>query len=388
MCIFVCLLLFASFTCADTEINSIESLKLQIHKDNSAKSEAQNLVSGLDALYEPSSMLVAQIQGQKHIEYNWGFVNAEGEKPLRFYVDIIKSQININSSDIDYIPPDSGNISIIKDKDELFESDYSPVSRIVIAQFSSTPPVVRVVFYMKDWVEPDLQSSGNSLLVRFRLIDSSISDISFLGGPMIMDSPDEIQSEIPEEKSELTVEDSIPEEPIQDNENIEKPEDLITDEPEYTVQNPETTEFTSDDILTRPAIIETISPDFRSKVTRLEIISDRQLSIKQIRLSQSGVLSIEILNAQTSLPDSISIDKGIIRSIAFDSIGSDLNIYISLTQPVIYDVESSEEGLIVVFQNPVLEQLVTINADNESLSTVLLMLFTQYGANIVAGSNV
>ena len=138
----------------------------------------------------------------------------------------------------------------------------------------------------------------------------------------------------------------------------------------------------------RPAIVNAVSPIYLPKTTKLEIISDRPLRIKQMKLSKGGVLLIGIFSATTSLPDTISIDKGILRGLAFETEGNDLRVYISLTEPAIYEVEGTEQGLVVVFQNPVLEQLVSLNINGESLSTVLLMLFMEYGANIVAGSNI
>lgn len=142
----------------------------------------------------------------------------------------------------------------------------------------------------------------------------------------------------------------------------------------------------------RPAIVHTIKPIYLSKTTKLEVVSDRPLRIKQVKLSKAGVLQIEVFKAATSLPDLVSIDKGILRGVAFQMVETEyavsLQIYINLTEPVIYEVEDTDEGLMVVFQNPMLEQLVSLNINNESISTVLLMLFMQYGANVVAGSGI
>ncbi len=139
---------------------------------------------------------------------------------------------------------------------------------------------------------------------------------------------------------------------------------------------------------TRPAIVEKANPIYLPRTTELEILADRQLMIKQVRLSKGGTLLIEVFGARTSLPDSISINKGILRSVALETEGNELRIYVNLTEPVVYEVESSDLGLKVIFQNPILEQLVSIDVNEEPLSTVMLMLFTQYGANIVAGSKV
>jgi len=138
----------------------------------------------------------------------------------------------------------------------------------------------------------------------------------------------------------------------------------------------------------RPAIVNALKPVYLPKTTNLEIVSDGSLKIKQVKLSKGGILRIEIFNATTSLPDSIAIDNGILRGAAFETAESELRIFISLTEPVIYEVESLPQGITVIFQNPVLEQLISLNVNDESLSTVMLMLFTQYGANIVAGSDV
>jgi general secretion pathway protein D len=134
--------------------------------------------------------------------------------------------------------------------------------------------------------------------------------------------------------------------------------------------------------------VSAIRPVYLPKTTKLGIVSDRPLKMKQMKLSQGGVLKIEMFSATTSLPDSISIDKGILRGVGFETEGNELRIYVSLTEPVSYDVESTDQGLVLVFQNPVLEQLVSLNINEESISTVLLMLFMEYGANIVAGSDV
>jgi type II secretory pathway component GspD/PulD (secretin) len=138
----------------------------------------------------------------------------------------------------------------------------------------------------------------------------------------------------------------------------------------------------------RPAIIDTVRPIYLAGETKLEIVSDRQLKIKQVKLSKGGILRIEVFNATTSLPDSIAIDKGILRAIAFEAEDSELRIYVSLTEPVIYEVEGTDQGVTVVFQNPLLERFISVDYNDESLSTILLMLSKQYGANIVAGSNI
>lgn len=138
----------------------------------------------------------------------------------------------------------------------------------------------------------------------------------------------------------------------------------------------------------RPAIVEKVNPIYLPRTTELEILADRQLKIRQVRLSKGGTLLIEVFGARTSLPDSISINKGILRSVALETEGNELRIYVNLTEPVVYDVESADLGLKVIFQNPILEQLVSIDVNEEPLTTVMLMLFTQYGANIIAGSKV
>lgn len=138
----------------------------------------------------------------------------------------------------------------------------------------------------------------------------------------------------------------------------------------------------------RPSIVNAIKPVYLPKTTKLEVISDKPLKMKQMKLSKSGVLRVEIFNATTSLPDSINIDKGILRGVALEPTQDELKLYVSLTEPVIYEVESTARGLVIIFQNPVLEQLISLNINDEPLSTVLLTLFIEYGANVIAGSNV
>jgi len=138
----------------------------------------------------------------------------------------------------------------------------------------------------------------------------------------------------------------------------------------------------------RPAIIDKVNPVYLPKITKLEIISDSQLKIKQVKLSKGGILRIEIFNATTSLLDSIAIKKGILDKVSFESDGDNLRVYVNLKETVIYEVETKDNGLVLIFQNPILEQLVSLDVNSESINSVMLMLFKQYGANIVAGSKV
>ncbi|MBM3212983.1 AMIN domain-containing protein, partial [Candidatus Poribacteria bacterium] len=311
-----------------------------------------NTLSLLKASFaEKDSALVVEIKGTQPIDYSTMFLDANQEKQYRFCVDInnARNKIDIKNLKVNNNQQSSDPISLTN----LIEQSSFPLSNLVVAQNSLTPLITRMVFHLREKIEPTVQVDNQTMQVKIPL-----AYIKDNGRQTTATSP-----------------------------ALYEPKTGIAKEPE-SESNSSNPEILKDRAPERPAIIESIKPIYLPKTTKLEISSDRPLRIKEVKMSKGGVLKIEIFNAKTSLPNAVNLDKGIIRNIAFETQAYDLRIYMNLKESVLYDIESSQKGLIVTLQNPLLEQLVSINVNNEPISSVLLMLFTQYGANIVAGSDV
>ena len=321
---------------------------------------------------------IIEIRGTQSIDYKTMFLVANENNMERFYIDISNSKNRIN---VDNIYVTTENQEQPTPLAQILEDSSFPINKLVIAQNSLIPPITRVVFHLREKITPTV--TANSEILKITIPVKKIESGEFKveseekaeSRELSVDSKEKVES------GELRVESK---EEVEEKElNVESQESLsLNTQP--SVSSPQPSSISS----LRPCIVEAIKPIFLPKTTRIELISDNQLKIKQARLLKSSVLQIEIFNATTSLPRNITIDKGVIRGIAFQESNGDLSILISLTEPMLYELESVERGIVVTFQNPLLEQLVSINVNEEPISSVLLMLFTQYGANIVAGSKI
>jgi type II secretory pathway component GspD/PulD (secretin) len=396
----VCLFSWSATVYCDTNINMLRSMKSSFIQETDPPADNTN------------GVFMLEFEGTQPIEYESTFVEAKAGKPQRFFMDISNSHNNIDLAEATVLPmstfdPDKIKLSHPIPLRDLLGAPEFPVSRIVVAQHSLEPPVTRVVFHLRRLIDPLTEANENTLVVKIPVGDNQTAEKIDIQ-PAAAESAEMVEED--DNKQVVTeVEDSQVEESIlphigkdaalpaqnlaaeEDEEQAEEKQtetegnesELDTPATEPTPQDPDPPVRAD-----RPAIISDVKPIYLAKNTKLDITSDKPLRIKQVKLSKGGILRVEIFNATTSLPSSINIDKGILRAVAFESEDDELRIFINLTEPVIYEVESKDKGIVVIFDNPILEQLVSLDVNEESISTVLLMLFTQYGANIVAGSDV
>ncbi|RKY04535.1 hypothetical protein DRP77_03585 [Candidatus Poribacteria bacterium] len=126
--------------------------------------------------------------------------------------------------------------------------------------------------------------------------------------------------------------------------------------------------------------------------TRLIIASEGRLKPEAIRSGESDegfALRIELRG--------VSLSRGIprtiegappIREVELNAVGDRCDLRILLTRKAVYQVDSSEKGLVLSFETPVMDRLVTIRAEEESLGKILMLLFEQYGANFLVDRDV
>ena len=154
----------------------------------------------------------------------------------------------------------------------------------------------------------------------------------------------------------------------------------------------------------KPAVITQVKTLFEPKVTKLIIISDKQLNFKQVvsekkppSVDVEAVLELDFVNATSNLPTEISVTEipdqpqSVIRKITLDTeIGPppSCKITLQLAKRVFYDINNIDGELQVSFENPILDRIVTIKSDNENLSLLLFTLFKQYNANIIVDKDV
>jgi len=154
----------------------------------------------------------------------------------------------------------------------------------------------------------------------------------------------------------------------------------------------------------KPAVIIDVKLLVEPQITKLRIISDKQLNFKQVvsekkppSVDIEAVLELDFVNATSNLPTEISVTEipdqppSVIRKITLDTeIGPppSCKITIQLAKRVFYDINNIDGELQVSFENPILDRIVTIKSDNENLSLLLFTLFKQYNANIIVDKDV
>jgi len=137
------------------------------------------------------------------------------------------------------------------------------------------------------------------------------------------------------------------------------------------------------------ADITGVDVEVRERQTILNIETKGALSSNQMGFITNTTFSINFANATTSLPNKISLNRGIIREVTFKPQKNGvMEMLVELTQRVSYNVNYQQAQLKITFESPPLEQLVELSFDEEDIRTVLLMLSKQYNVNIVAGDDV
>lgn len=275
--------------------------------------------------------LIMEIKATGPIQYRNTVLKKISEEMIIFYVDMPNTHSCIDGGGLVKITPFTQPSNLFVDV---------PVIKINVAQFRLDPsPISRVVFYLKKPIEPTITAKGSSLLFTFPVAPTK-----------------ERQPESPTE-----------------------------------VKQPEAKE--------RPAVITQVKPVFEPRVTKLRIISDKQLNFKHVVSGKKppnadieAILELDFVNATSNLPKEIPIQrKSIIRKITLDTEAGpppSCKITIQLAKRVFYDISSIGGELQVSFENPILDRIVTIKSDNESLGTLFLTLFKQYNANIIVDKDV
>jgi type II secretory pathway component GspD/PulD (secretin) len=292
--------------------------------------------------------LIMRIKATGPVQYQNAVLYEISEKTIIFYVDMPNSYNYIDSS---------GSVTITPPLPPSNLSVDVPVIKIKTSQFSLNPSISRVVFYLKKPIEPTITAENNSLLFTFPI------------------SPKEATNEA------VRTEERQPESPVEVKQ-IESPAEVKQTEAKE-----------------KPVVITQVKLIFEPKETKLCIISDKQLNFKQVVSDKKlpdtdieAILELDFVNATSNLSTEIPVQqKSVIRKITLDTeIGPppSCKIIIQLAKRVFYDISNIDGELQVSFENPLLDRIVTIKSDNESLSLLLLTLFKQYNANIIVDKDV
>ncbi len=305
--------------------------------------------------------LIMEIKATGPVEYRNMVLKKISEEIIIFYADMHNTHSCIDGGGlVKIIPSISSNLSI-----------DVPVIKINISQFRLAPtPISRVVFYLKKPIKPEVTAKGNSLLFTFPIASthSEAERQSSVSQKPQPESPAEVTPVTPEQKRQ-------PEPPsteIKQTEVKERPTEAKEE----------------------PAMITQVEPVFEAKVTKLRIISDKQLNFKQVVSEKEppsadieAILELDFVNATSNLPREIPIQgESVIRKITLETergTPPSCKIIIHLAKRVFYDISNKDGELQVSFENPILDQIVTIKYYNETLRNLLFTLFRDYNANII-----
>jgi len=319
--------------------------------------------------------LIMEIKATGPVQYRNVVLEKISAKTIIFYADLLNTHSYIGRGGLVTITPFAPSDSSID----------VPVIKIAVSQNTLEPPISRVVFYLKKPVEPTITAKNNSLLFTFPLTPNEA--ISEAGRK---ETPSEAKRT--EERQPRPSRDVPPEPPVK----VKQPETPA--EVKKTAVK-ETPAVITREVKEQPAVITQVKPVFELEVTKLHIISDKQLKFKQVVSEKKSpgadieaILELDFVNATSNLPKEIPIQReSVIRKITLNTEkGStpSCKIIIQLAKRVFYDISNTNGELQVSFENPLLERVVTIKSDNESLSNLLFLLFKQYNANIIVDKNV
>jgi general secretion pathway protein D len=204
-CVLCLSLLSAFYSYCDIPINTLVSMRVSL---------ARNADTSSDSMVEESggtgNLLTVQIEGTQPIDYETDFVEANAEKPQRFYIDINNSILDTGFSQgyggfspffqgyggfSPYWVLDSG---IQHPVSSVQYPEPFPISKMVVAQHALRPPVTRVVFHLRDQINPLTEADSNLLIVRIPIPnagcptpDTSIQNsVSSVGNAISLDAKD------------------------------------------------------------------------------------------------------------------------------------------------------------------------------------------------------
>ena len=333
-----------------------------------------------------------------------------------------------------------------------FEKDISeePLKKVRAVQYKNNPPVARVIFDISDAIKPDIEENGYQLIVKYPRKESrkpgsekvkrqedgeeksSLPPEREVGRIPTEEAPEAGTQPEDESKDDSSGDQSTNQTP-DDNKPLHTPATIdetpsaVTDEvTDDTPPSPNGEEQLDDESVNVPdssqpkqsSIIKEITAEILPKETILNIDIEGEIELRQATYVARSVeakhiplprpyvtFSLKLAATIDNALRQIDISKGIIHDVVLNPLEDEeknMEILVRLSEKVPYSVNSTDvsdvvytggevipsQRLVVKFENPPLEQLVSLSFDEESLSTVMLMLSQQYGANIVAGSNV
>ena len=122
--------------------------------------------------------------------------------------------------------------------------------------------------------------------------------------------------------------------------------------------------------------------------TSIRFQIDGATAVQKIGFQSVQELAIQLARTRTKLPSPVRVDVSPISAMTFEQLGTDLKITLQLTRKAEYSISQEPGFLTLQLVNTPLEKLVSLNLDNQPIGRVLVMLSRQYGANIVAGSEI
>ncbi|MCH8292462.1 type II secretion system protein GspD [Candidatus Poribacteria bacterium] len=316
-------------------------------------------------------------------------------------------------------PNDIGNSIARLKVNEFFNPPIDlPVSKVVLSQFRLEPPMSRIVFYVKEEIEPVIVAEGDELLFQFPLTTRSQNEPEQITPPSLPDQEPQITAHPePTDESEEQTEQVDPSDGKMPFDWEARPRANLPQiiEDESPAPSDEVTDLTQ--ILNdQPSTLVGVDTVWESLVTRVNLSATAPLKIGHItwtsdpEVIDGEVLKIHLLNTSVSealhrqsLPVRNEVaqreifrnDEGIIRRItveSFDDTPPSCALHIRLTRQVFYEVIDMKDDdrvdslyeLHVVFENPPLSRIVTVHSENEELRKLLFILFEQYGASFIA----
>ena len=321
-------------------------------------------------------------------------------------------------------------------QDKTFEQDISaePLKKVKAMQCRDNPPLARVIFNISEATKPDIEEKGYQLIVKFPRPKSQKTEAPEDGNQpakVVLEDETESNDDSACDQSASETDDieprhiAEPPSPGTTNDTVQKDDSSSTQNGKGEQSETENTTVPdssppSEDKKQTSMIID-ITAEVLPKETILNIDIEGEIELRQTtyvthsiepdlgdntkRVTESlqPIFSLKLASTSAShlfqegeggISRKININQGIIHNVVLNiSEGAEKNteILVHLTEKVQYSVSNTDvrqlRRLVVKFENPPLEQLVSLSFDKEELSTVMLMLSQQYGANIVAGSD-
>jgi type II secretory pathway component GspD/PulD (secretin) len=359
--------------------------------------------------------LIVSIQATAPIKYREPAIQkARRGIPTLVYVDMPNT---LNAVD----PEKIGNSVIRVELADLFTEPVElPIRKVVLSQFRRTPPICRIVFHSEQVersdipsigaIKPTVVAGGNELRFEFALSSPPKSIPRQLPVRDISKQPPEPP------KPEMTKPPDTKETKRLEKAGLLPPSTKATETetPTPTPQPPTPTPRSQPPSLKpQTATLSSISTMFikepKLQHTRVRLSADAPLTVERVTWATrsedvtGAILDVHLANTKVS--DALrrkTANDPLIRQIALTPVTGTpphCTIHIHLTRRAPYTIDSraaiqrTETGeethaLDIRFEIPLLERIVTIKSENESLQNLLFILFRQQGTNFIADKDV